>query len=522
MRIVKSHLFFVICFSFFLILLAKNPFSTRTLIPNLDPFPDTLHYLAPIDSLLRGQGFRFSRDEIIGELASVPPLYSFVLTPFVAIGADVRMFYFGNVLISLLSFWIFYLVVRIIAENKYVIGASLFLYSTNYYLYWYPQWAMAENLINLLYIFSCYLILTNVNKKKTLAAAANTIAIVATKYAYFPVSLAFAALYFLRIRKNAALILPYVVSGFIFFGLLLIYARHSIGLGTGTVRYAEMANLGAGWFSLRNLVENASRYLGSFVGGDSTVLWENYPLWPIPISISGLIGIMFGFTKKKYRSISAFLFFSLAAQIGFMSSFHASDARYIFHAIPAILLGFAILLTRLNLLLHSKARIYMGFTVLVGIVLMIHSINMFPRIKNQIALNIKRSEVPWSYVSVTKLNEYFNAKSEKSPIVVTPLPPYYVDFFSNGNYRLLPLSAHQEFRQNRHLVWGPGDYSDLISLYKGLLANGERVYVSTYGMGNQDLLHKDLYLLFDEFEMTEVLSECHDLCKLYSMTPKGL
>ena len=98
---------FIILFAIYCLFLLRSPFSTRTLIPNFDPFPDATYYLNPALSLIQGHGltmFREGRSLIPG----VAPLYSLSLIPFFVLKQDPRMFYFANILFSLLSFYIFY------------------------------------------------------------------------------------------------------------------------------------------------------------------------------------------------------------------------------------------------------------------------------------------------------------------------------------------------------------------------------------------------------------------------------
>ena len=44
--------------------------------------------------------------------------------------------------------------------------------------------------------------------------------------------------------------------------------------------------------------------------------------------------------------------------------------------------------------------------------------------------------------------------------------PYYIDFFSNKNYSLLPLDRSQDLMWFADAVWGREDYSNLNKLYK--------------------------------------------------------
>jgi hypothetical protein len=128
-------------------LLFRNPFSDRTLIPNFDPFPDAFHYVTPPWCLLQGKGWRLCRPEYEGIKPDVPPLYSLTLLPFFAVMNDPRMFYFANVLLSFISLVLLYTILKKVTANAPTIFFVLLLYVTNYFIYWYPSLAMAENLI---------------------------------------------------------------------------------------------------------------------------------------------------------------------------------------------------------------------------------------------------------------------------------------------------------------------------------------------------------------------------------------
>jgi hypothetical protein len=113
---IRDHyhqVFFAVIWIFFLLLLARNPFSTRNLIPNLEPFPDTFHYIVPARALLNGQGLSMVR---IGKgfIPSVPPLYTFFLVPIYFFLHDVRSYYFLNVALACVALYFFIKVVKLL------------------------------------------------------------------------------------------------------------------------------------------------------------------------------------------------------------------------------------------------------------------------------------------------------------------------------------------------------------------------------------------------------------------------
>ncbi|MFZ1720913.1 MAG: hypothetical protein WAU07_00215, partial [Microgenomates group bacterium] len=115
----------------FLLLLAKNPFSERTLIPNFEPYPDTFYYITTSRCALQGKGWKLCRPEIenvAGIESSVAPLYSALLMPGFVINFDPRFFYFTNVLLALLSFLIFFLIAKKIIKDDFSLVVVLGLY----------------------------------------------------------------------------------------------------------------------------------------------------------------------------------------------------------------------------------------------------------------------------------------------------------------------------------------------------------------------------------------------------------
>lgn len=517
-------------FLLFSLLLFRNPFSLRTLIGNMEPYPDVLHYVTPARSLATGGPFKLTRE--YGELNPVvAPLYSIYLVPFYLINSDARMYYFANVLLSLLSVFLFYKVILKLTKSIWIIGFSLFLFVTNYYLYWYPTWAMAENMVIPLFLLGAYLFLEKVNFHSILAASFVGIAFYATKYAYIPLTFFFSLSYFLKIliqkKDRPKNLLTLIIFSILFLIPTLLYGYFIQGINPFGDLFGQIISLADKptiitpsenpWFSKMYFGNNFDFYLSAIQGYVRRFLWEFKPLYPRWIFFAGSLGLILSLFTKKFRVFSVFLLILLFSQVIFMSTFYSADARYIFHAIPVLYLGVSLIFILLLQFLKEKkaARV---FYVLYSGVFLFYISQSFLSIKNQIVLNLKYAETPWTYISVQKINGYFSEKESKRPIVITPLPPYYVDYFSNGNYELLPLSPQQDFRQQRELVWGPGDYSDFISLYKTHLTNGRVVFLATYGIGNEAYMHEAVNDIFNNFVEEEVVNDCFNLCRIYKLS----
>ena len=114
MMIKKDRIMKTLCISMvllFALLIYKNPFSQRTLIPNFEPFPDTFHYINPALSLLKGNGFSINRDGRVIR-PNVPPLYSLSLIPAFAIKLDPRISYYSNAALAFISLFLFWSILK--------------------------------------------------------------------------------------------------------------------------------------------------------------------------------------------------------------------------------------------------------------------------------------------------------------------------------------------------------------------------------------------------------------------------
>lgn len=528
------------CAFIFLLLLFKDPFSERTLIPNFEPYPDTFYYIVPSLNLVRGEGFYFSRERRVLK-KSIPPLYSLVLVPIFLINPDPRMVYYANVFLALISFVLFLLILKKITKNIWIIGTTLFLYVTNYFLFWIPTLAMAENLLLPLYLAAILLIMRSFSFLSLVLLGVVSLCIFATKAANVPVVAAILLssslkIFFLNKTKiwklKAFLCFNIAFSSFflIYAGYLYLTSNFNIisalpgyfDLLTGkTSSYDVESRRPIGWASFGYIQINFPQYLNAILGNRTKFLWDTTPIIPTYIAAISIIGILTGLITKKYRNLSIILTTMIGISILFMSTFDSFDARYIYIAVPSLLLGFSIMILVLFDFFFKKKK-YIPFIILLLFFAFYILSNMI-RLKSQVSLNFKYSETPWAYISVLKLNEYFQSSTTyKRPVVISALPPYLVDFYSNGNYTLLPLSYEQEFRSLKDIVWGPNDYSNLPALYTKYLHEGYNVYVSRYGLGSESYTNRDFNTILKEFDSELVLSGCYRQCDIFKITLKKI
>jgi len=538
------NLFFIGSILVFLILLARNPYSQRTLIPNLEPYPDTINYIVPVRSLISGGLFKITREGRVNN-PSVPPLYSLFLAPFYLVNNDPRTFYFANTALAMLSAWLLFLILKITIKDKWIVGISLFLYVTNYYMYWYPQWAMAENLILPIFLFGVYLLIKPIGKTNILFASLIPLLAYSTKYAYLPFAVIFFVLYFTKIisemkKDRVKTILPFIFISAILLSLALFYQFYTQGFnplvryfnilvgtfsfgGVTAVKVSGNAVGSSGWFSEVFFRKNLPLYIRGLLGEQARFLWDYTAILPKYLIIPAWAGILMGFFKKGIRFFSLSLFALLIFPLVWISTFGTQDMRYIYHAIPTLILGFSLFLFCVKDVL-GKQKLYAVFVLVIFLIGGFYLFKNIQRLRYQTVLNLRYAETPWYYISVLRLNDYFTRDKiieGKIPYVISPMPPYYIDFYSNGNYKLLPLDKDQEFRLGKAAAWGPENYSDFHGIYRKYLLAGYPVYVSTYGLGNEFYLHQAFDNLSKDFKLTEVQNECYTQCKIYKLELKN-
>lgn len=548
-RIIKVlNLLLVLLFA---LLIYKDPFSQRTLIPNFEPYPDTFNYIDSALNLVKGMGFTIGREGRIQSI-NVPPLYSISLVPFFVIKKDPRMAYYTNATLALISLYLFLLILKKILKRELDIFILLTLYTTNYFIYWSPSIIMAENLTLTLSLAAVYILLLKTSLINSVILSSIAVGIYATKFATLPISIFIVIIYVTKIymervsaKQRLKLIIFFISVVLFFYSILgltewitkgnnifyqifehLLRIYNSIFQSSAiskTIGGAESSSYTSSWFGIEYIGKNLPAYINSLIGNPNRFLWDYTPLVPRMIAIPGLIGIFFGLFTNKYRFISLVYTLLISSLIIFMSTFYSFDARYIYIIIPMLLVGFglfiAILRERVAFLRNKKIA-----NILVVTFITFYLFTNFIRIKSQISLNLRYAETPWNYLAILKMNEYFTSdkiKNNKSPVLISALNPYLIDYFSNGNFTLLPLSYDQDLRGTERIAaWGPNDYSDLPKLYKKYLNEGYNVYVSRAGLGNEGYTNRDFNTIVEKFNTKLVQPGCYDQCNIYSVKLK--
>ena len=536
----NAHLGYFICLSILLLLLARNPFSTRTLIPNLDPFPDSIHYTNSAFSLLRGDGYVVQRQGSV-MTPDVPLLYPVSLVPFFAVFQDVRAFYFTNVVLSLAAYTLFYRLIRYYFSKKRIQFILLFGYASSLTLAWYTTLAMAENLILPLFLLALNLLIGKVSYSKAVLMALVCISFYATKYASIPLTISFTLVYTVKVFLDSSVKSNRIKTLVIFLSSLTIvgfafeafeYYLHGKNVLTQIyplfkdvfiIHSPSTSTAGPPhnvFFSNEFIAGNIHSYLGWLVGKTLYILWRPTQILPTLWALPAFAGLFLGLTKLKWRYLAVALLISTGTTIAFMMTFYTTDGRYLYTAFPTIFLGLGFAISYITESV-SKQRLR-GLTILLpSAIFLLMAIQYLWPLKSAIMLNLKYQETPWAYVSIKNLDSYLSSQSySQPPFVITPLPPHLLDFYLHSPVKLLPISTDQDFRSNLQDVWGNYDFSNLTQLYIQLLQQQRTVYIATYGLGRDELLHQAFAEIKANFVITKVDEGCHTQCEIYQLSLK--
>jgi hypothetical protein len=551
----------VVCVTFIGLLLARNPFSLRTLIPNFEPFPDSFHYLVPAKNLAQSRGLYFWRPDGANFKPSVPPLYSLIIAPIFLVQSDPRWFYLMNILLSFGGLFIFWKITNTLFHRPTLSTALVFVMGTLFHWLWLPNLVMAENLLIFLVLVAIWLFILPAKGWRLALLAALAVAIYATKYAAAPLTvvIGFSALGKTWAAHHSKLGLPQlhrdwwwvIGGGLLALALFVLWQQIVIGssifsqllslmgglfnpiLGmlvknNGTGGPATIASASS-FFSTRYFSTNFPRYWDALLGGHQYFLWDSTPLWPRWLALGGISGLLFGLFCRRWRALSALLLAMMIAQIAFMSTFYANDTRYIAALLPIPIIGLGMALEvvwlRSTQLMrqHQVVSPHMIEFVLSVLLVLAVVLSGAGRFRKQLALNFKYAETPWWYVAITEYQRYFNNPANQvsdGSYFITASIPYQVDFFGVQHVTLLPLSDQQDFREEMKEVWGNRNYSDLLALYHSYLQAGKNVYVSNWGLGNVAVLKVDWEAIVQNFQLTEVQNGCMGSCNIYRVETK--
>lgn len=492
----------------FLVLAYKNPFNERSLVPNLEPYPDSIFYSYSPWNLIKGNGFGMNLDNIdIRNI--VPPSYGIYLLPFLAVFNDIRAFYFANIFLGIASIVFFFFITEKIFKNKvtsFILGTILV---TSYYFYSLPQFLMAENMALAVFLIVFWIMLQPVSLKNIIIFTMLNGIFLLIKLSNVPIFASFCLLYFFKVlnEKNQIKLINFILVSVFIYGLSLgeIYLS---GILRGREGFAGMVGFSPSYFKT-----NFNYYLDTLLGSNGRFIWMSEKFVTIDLMVLSLIGVGIGIIKKQ-KILLIKLAILLISLLIFMGFFYYPDTRYIYLAYPLILIPIGFILNSF------------GSKKVLGVFLLVFAIGDFGlmstkttfeariiTLKKQVGLNFRHAEQPWNYLAVQNFNNYFSKNAGKK-YLATFLPVYYVSYFSNGNYHYLPIVKSQEFPEYIAKMCPSG----VDKCYQDVLSKGGEIYLSNYYLSNNlTEWGKELDKIKTKYKLTLVNEGCLGTCNIYKL-----
>ena len=479
---------------FCLLVAFKNPFSINSLVPNLEPYPDSLYYATPAWNVVHNKSFDMSIPGFEVKLIT-PPLYSLYLIPFFAVIKDVRVFYVANLLLILATLLLFGWWLKIkfqsFKNGFWLVAMGMFLLVSTFYFYNLPGLLMAESLV--IFLVVCLLLAFEIKKNgvKSFLLGLISALLMLVKVSDLPISAvvySWLVIDCVKRRKWSELLWP---------TLFVIGVGAYFGLSHFLVGHKNLTSVVS--FSIDYFETNFKFYVKALFGEKTTYLWyqEILIFWLTGwLALGGSILVMI---KKVWSDIWVV---SIAVGVViFMSFFITPDVRYVVMLLPIII----------YMAVKSVSFVSKGQKLLLAIWLCLYlgTNAKLVMLKQQVGLNFRHREVPWNYIAM----DYYRGIAEKDPnsCVASFLPPYYFNLYWHKDLCYLPINSNQEFMVNY----------PILESYKQKLSEGKNIYISDYYVtNNMTGWGKDIDVLKKYFNFSKIGTGCEGICVVYKLSNK--
>ena len=508
----------------FIFLSFKKVNTSDTLIPNLEPYPDSLYYSVPAWNFVHGNGFLMKTQNIIIK-QQTPPLYGIYLIPFFALFNNVRSFYYANMILLIGVIILFALIIDKIFSGKKIYKGFLifflgFFLVTNFYFYSIPQLLMAEPITIFLVTLGIYLYVSKTSILYALIAGQISALLMMVKLSNIPYAAILSVLFFVKFlpkTKSNNYLKLFLISAGIGIMYLLTYVFTSKLL-------LNHKNLGGTDFNLTHFKEGIKIYIQTLFGNPGIrYLWFTERFIPSIVAFFTLIGVVVGLLKSNYRKIAFALLSLVILVVLFMSFFVTQDIRYIIAILPVYIIFMGFLIQEISLKTNNTVAILFMLTVIIFSLFLKGQGNKNEMtmiiFKKQVGLNLRHREVPWNYEAVEIFNKFTKNAYPKKTYIGTFLPPPFIEIFSNKKYQTLPISSWQEFYWlEPNLLKKIVGSNDVLARYKKLVEEGNNVYVTRYYASNvPSQWPKQFDELTANFSLNKVYDGCLGACDIYQL-----
>lgn len=514
----KRHvgLCMIICIFMTLLLAGKNPFDDQSLIPNLEPYPDSLYYSYPAWNVAHGGDFSMTYHDTTVKNVT-PPLFSLYLLPFFAVVKDVRVFYFAQLALLVVSIVLLTKALQLVLDHSkespfiksVMIFFAIFLFITNFYIYTMPSLLMAELLSITIVLAGCVLLLLPNTPIRAAISAHIGVLLLLIKVSNLPLTAVFYLLFLMKVWKPS--------ENKTFFVHAITAMLYTTAFFYGSQFFEGHKNIqGGSNFSFENAQRNLPFYLRAAAGFPTRYLWYTERFVSPLVSLGALFGLCVGSMMKSTRQTVAAILLGASGLVLFMAFFVTPDARYISALIPLYsilcLIGFMWIYSKM------KTEYFLMFVCVVLIIyLLLPTFSYQPgepymiSMKKQIGLNYLHPENPWNYTAVVSMDTFSaSQKSEKPIYIATFLPEFYVGMFAK-NFVALPVTTQQEF-------YSAADDKKIEHMYDQAFLSG-KVYLSNAYVGNvRDVWPSEFERIKEKYDGKLVYEGCLGTCNLYLLT----
>ncbi len=490
---------------------------------NLEPYPDGLLYSLSARNLVVANTLALTYKQSVISYW-VPPLYSCVLSTGYLVNSSPQTFYLVNIFLLLATVCTISWIVLYTTNSKLLLLFAIILYLSHAYVLWLPTIPMSENLCLFLFAVLIALLLKKgeIGYKVFFTLLLISLALVATKYSAFPLAAAAVAIVLIRLISNKS----YKLLAVFFFILIggIAYITISNNEILLLFNYSILTNILVGnspYFSLELFNINSVSYLQALFTTRAHFLWQTTPLTSIPMGVAFLILLYKYFlSHDKYNIYQALVLLAqFISQFALVIFFYTVDSRYIIFTIILFTIGSSLLLHEII----RKTSVYIA-TLIFCFVLIVQISTQTKLYKEIFSANILGRSAAWQYEAIKHFNSFTkeHPNQDASPVIfITALPPFLVDAYQDGTYRVVPLSQHQEFIAKGQTVWGSDvNYENLIDGYIDWIRAGKKVYISNSYITHQQSVISDYEYYKTVFTFELVSSGCMDACNIYQIRLK--
>lgn len=508
------------CCLIYCILTIPAIFQSNHFYKNLEPYPDGLLYANSAQNLIRKQQLALIYNSSSLQIWT-PPLYPLVLSMGFLFSTNITSFYLVNVILGLCTFILFYYILECLGQDPRSKSIVLILFACHATWSWLPSLPMSENLSLPLFLSGVLIALQQRPKfHSILLLALIAILLLFTRYSMVTSSIFFFAtciyLWFkykqIHISKNQFYL--FTTAGLI--ALICCIMLNQLKHGFFEKIILDIFG-GPKYFQIAFLPTNLQRYFGILIGHPDTFLWKTFSFTSIVITLTSSLGIFFQLSSKQARSQVVILLGILSSIFPLIILFYVVDIRYILTALPILIFSqvffFDAIFRRWNKVIGLL------FAILIFILV---GYSQAPLFKEIVLSNIFHRSIGWQYEAIINFNKFANSSIGHEQIeIITALPPFLVGTYQTQNYKVLPLSEHQEFIAKKQYVWGDDvSYDNLIEGYKKKLNDGKNIYISNAYITHQQEVIKDFEEYKKNFQLLPVSSGCLNTCNIYQILLK--